>query len=89
MSFKQRITQQHDKSIVKKLLVAKYGCELQQFSSGFGTKTRNVAAFPSSFSTRKTFEHSQLTLLVCGLLQATVKSLQTGIVHGVPLPQQV
>ncbi len=83
------MTQTQDKSIVKKLLVDTYGCELQHESSGFGAKTLNVAALPSNFSTRKTLEHSLLGLVDCGLLQVVVASLQVGRLNGTPLPQQV
>ena len=54
--------------------------------SVLGTNTLNVAQFPSIFSTLNTVEHVSV---IPSPPQLTVESLLTGILHGVPFPQQV
>lgn len=68
--------------MVKNEFVATYGFSVSVVS-GFGAKTRNVAQQPSIFSTRKTLEQ------VVPTFSQLISSFVVGILHGVPLPQQV
>ena len=83
VSCKHLKTHKHDKSIVKNEFVATYGIVATSVGSGLSANTLKVAQQPSIFSTLNTLEQ------VTPSSPQTTFSLVVGIVHGVPLPQQL
>jgi len=68
---------------VKNEFVATYGDTTLVVGSVLGANTLNVAQQPSTFSTLNTFEQ------VTPASPHVTSSFVVGILHGVPLPQQV
>jgi len=88
VSLKHRTAQTQFKSIVKKLFDATQGI-LHVLFSGLGTNTLKVAQLPSNFSTLNTDEQSSDVSKPVIVEHTSTLSLHTGMLNGIPLPQQV